>query len=372
LVRALVFLLLVTAAYVALRSKRDMDDVLVYRTAGLRAMDAAPLYRPDDGHYQFKYLPAFALAMAPVALVPEEVMKPIWFAASAWLVLIFVTRAAGGVPAPLRPFQTVFWLTALVTAKFWVLELIHGQTNVLLGVVLLAALRAARNGRPLAAGALAGAAVFVKPYALITIPWLVVAAGPSSVVSAGAVIAAGLLLPAATYGWHGNLAELHGWLSTVTETTAPNLLVAENISFATMWAKWLGPGDTATHLALATSVVAAIAAATVIAVRRRVPSDPAYLEFALLMVLVPLVSPQGWDYVLLVAAPAYACALDRWPAQPALWRAATLAAIALTSFAIFDLWGRTLYMLIVHSAAVSLGAMLLATILIGLRARRLA
>ena len=138
-----------------------------------------------------------------------------------------------------------------------------------------------------------------------------------------------------------------------------------------MWAKWLGPGEVATSLALATSAIAALAAVAVIAMRRRV-ADPAYLEFALLMVLVPLVSPQGWDYVLLVAAPAYACALDRWPAQPVLWRAATLAAIALTSFAIFDLWGRTLYMLIVHSAAVSLGAVLLATVLIGLRARRLA
>ena len=42
-----------------------MVDFEVYRTAAGRALDAENLYRPIDGHYQFKYLPAFALAMAP-------------------------------------------------------------------------------------------------------------------------------------------------------------------------------------------------------------------------------------------------------------------------------------------------------------------
>ena len=46
-----------------------MVDFEVYRTAAARALDAEPLYRADDGHYQFKYLPAFALAMAPFAWI---------------------------------------------------------------------------------------------------------------------------------------------------------------------------------------------------------------------------------------------------------------------------------------------------------------
>src|SRR5262245_4106393 len=120
-----------------------MDDVLVYRTAGERALKAQTPYRADDGHYQFKYLPAFALAVSPIALIPEELMKPIWFAGCAWLVLIFITQTVRAVPAPRSTYRTVLWLTAIVTAKFWVLELIHGQTNVLLGVLLLAALAAA-------------------------------------------------------------------------------------------------------------------------------------------------------------------------------------------------------------------------------------
>ena len=52
------------------RSQREMYDFDVYRVAGVRAAAAEPLYRAEDGHWQFKYLPAFALAIAPLAQVP--------------------------------------------------------------------------------------------------------------------------------------------------------------------------------------------------------------------------------------------------------------------------------------------------------------
>ncbi len=60
-----------------------MVDFGVYRTAAVRALSGEPLYQAGDGHYQFKYLPAFALAMAPFALVDPEAAKAIWFALSA-------------------------------------------------------------------------------------------------------------------------------------------------------------------------------------------------------------------------------------------------------------------------------------------------
>ena len=47
---------------------------------------------------------------------------------------------------------------------------------------------------------------------------------------------------------------------------------------------------------------------------------PEYLECALLMLLIPLVSPQGWDYVLLLATPAVVCLVDRWREFPTIWR----------------------------------------------------
>ena len=35
---------------------------------GPSAAEAAPLYRAEDADYQFKYFPAFAMAMRPVAV----------------------------------------------------------------------------------------------------------------------------------------------------------------------------------------------------------------------------------------------------------------------------------------------------------------
>ena len=71
-----------------------------------------------------------------------------------------------------------------------------------------------------------------------------------------------------------------------------------------MWAKWLGPGPTASRLALASTVIA-VAAGVAVMARRKQVAEPNYLEGAYFLILVALLSPQGWDYVLLIGLPAY-------------------------------------------------------------------
>ena len=185
------------------------------------------------------------------------------------------------------------------------------------------------------------------------------------------MLAVGLLLPAASYGWNGNLTLLHEWYRTVTDTTGPNLLGAENISFASMWAKWLGPGPTASRLALASSVIAVAAGVAVMSRRKRV-AEPNYLEGAYFLILVALLSPQGWDYVLLIGLPAYVLLVDRWIDLSPSWRAVAATGIFLTSFTIFDLLRRPLYMHLMQLSAVSVGAVLIAATLIRLRWRAIA
>ena len=106
--------------------------------------------------------------------------------------------------------------------------------------------------------------------------------------------------------------------------------------------------------------------------RRRHVAEPNYLEGAYFFVLVPLLSPQGWDYVLVVALPAYMCLVDRWRDLSPAWRAAALVGVFLTSFTIFDLLGRSFYTLLMQLAAVSLGAVLVAACLVHLRWRAVA
>ena len=184
-------------------------------------------------------------------------------------------------------------------------------------------------------------------------------------------MALGLVFPAVVYGWQGNLDQLTAWYRTITQTTEPNLLNPENVSAAAMWTKWTGYGDHVAWLAMATSAIA-LGLAAVAMSRRRNVSDPLYLEFGLLMLIVPIISPQGWDYVLLLATPAVICIVDRWRLVTRPWRFATGAAIFFMSFTIFDLMGRTLYRFMMDISIMTIAILTLAVCLLNLRLRGIA
>ena len=101
-------------------------------------------------------------------------------------------------------------------------------------------------------------------------------------------------------------------------------------------------------------------------------AHPEYLEAGLLLAIVPLVSPQGWDYVLLMAAPALVCLIDRYGALTGPWRLAAAGGFLLTSLMIFDLYGRTLYVALTDRGAMTLGGALLVVAAARVRARGLA
>jgi glycosyl transferase family 87 len=369
---ALVVAVISLPLYAALQYKRpQLVDFAVYRTAAVRALRAEPLYRPEDGHYQFKYLPAFAFVMAPATWVGTRVAEACWFMLTAGLLAWYLQFAVEALPERRRRAKPLVWLTVLVTAKFWVKELVFGQTNVLLAVLLAAALVAARRDRRALAGTLVGAAVIVKPYALLFVPWIAWTSGLSSLAAASAVLVAILLMPAIRYGWNGNIDQLVGWFRTVTDTTAPNLLDAENISIPTMWAKWIGPGAAASWLGVASVAALLTVAGVVIRAGRRL-RESRYLELALLALLVPLISPQGWDYVLVIAIPAFACLLDRFNDMSLGWRATTLLGIALTSFTVFDLLGRHTYLWLMSVSGVTVGVLALVATVSHLRRQALA
>jgi hypothetical protein len=365
--------LFVTLAAVLFLTKirTEMVDFGVYRTAAARAVAAEPLYRADDGHYQFKYLPAFALAMAPFAALDREAAQAIWFALSAGLLTAFVRWSVRGLPERRRSEPVLAGLAVLFMAKFYAHELTLGQTNILLGCLLAAALLAVQIDQPVVAGALIGVAAFVKPYALILLPWLAFTYGLSAALSCGTVLLLGLLLPIVRYGWSGNLQLLAEWYRTVSASTMPNLTSADNVSLAAMWAKWLGPGGVAAGMT-ALSSLGALALVGTVWLRRLRVSSPDYLEFALLMMLIPLLSPQGWDYVLLLATPAVVCLMDRWPETGIGWRAACGLALVLMSFTLFDLMGRSLYANFMAHSIVTVAAVGVAVAAAQLRWKQLA
>jgi Glycosyltransferase family 87 len=368
---ALTALALLAVVVYQTRIRREMVDFLTWRQTVVRALHAEPLYRLEDGHYQFKYLPGFALMMAPFGVLDANTGKMVWFAVSIGLLAAVLRWSIAALPGRRLSKGTLLALAIVLMAKFYARELLLGQINLLLGALLLAALLAVQRGRRLTAGALVGVAVFVKPYALLLIPWLLVTRGGAAAGTAAAVVAVGLVLPATVYGWHGNLNLLRGWLDTVTASTSPNLLGNDNVSIAAMWAKWLGPGSLAAGLAGLTVIGLVVLVAEVIRRRRAVP-QPDYLECALLMLLIPLVSPQGWDYVLLLATPAVVCLVDRWRELTRVWQWGLGAALALMGLTMFDVMGRELYGRFMALSLVSVCALAVAVGLVHVRRRGLA
>jgi hypothetical protein len=356
-------------AVAAPRVTSQMADFEVYWTAAVRARAAEPLYRVEDGHYQFKYLPAFAVLAIPAGTLPLQTAKGVWFRVSVVLLVALVALSIRAVPARLRPPGVVAVAIVVSMAKFYGHELVLGQVNLLFAVVVVLALRAMTAGREAAAGALLALAVVVKPYAVLFGPWLAARrqARSAAVFTLGLVAAA--LLPAAVYGIDGAVALHRDWWITVTTSTAPNLTNPDNVSIAGMYAKWLGDAPLVGPLVAGTSLLLLTAAALAFARRAALP-EPHVLEGALLLTLVPLLSPQGWDYVFLVATPAVALLANHDRGLPAAMRVLTGIAGLVIGLSLYDVMGRAAYGAFMRLSVITVCFLVVVSALVVLRWRR--
>jgi hypothetical protein len=101
-------------------------------------------------------------------------------------------------------------------------------------------------------------------------------------------------------------------------------------------------------------------------------SSPEALEGALLLMLIPLVSPQGWDYVLLVSTPAVMCLVMHQSRLERPLRLLTIAALALIGLTLYDVMGRTAYHAFLTMSGITLCTFVLIGALAALRARGVA
>jgi hypothetical protein len=348
-----------------------MPDFEVYWKAASRAAHAELLYRPTDGHYQFKYLPAFAVLAIPLGRMPLSTAEIVWFATS---VALLVTLLALAVRLPVERRKPVRWLvvlTVLAFGKFYAQELVLGQVNILFAVIATAAFLAMRSGREVSAGALVALGIVIKPYAVLFLPWLVARRRLPSVVSASVGLAVVLVLPAVLYGWEGNSALHREWWRTVSETTAPNLSLYDNVSLAAMYFRWFGPGPLSGRLALGTAALLLSLVALVFIGRRGI-AFPEGVEGAMLLTLMPLLSPQGWHYVFLIATPAIVYLANYEDLLPRRLRVVTIAAVAAIGFSLFDIMGRAAYSTFMRLSIISLCFFVVLAALSTLRLRKIA
>jgi hypothetical protein len=275
---------------------------------------------------------------------------------------------------PAERRKSVRWLataTVILFAKFYAHELVLGQVNILFAVIAVAMLLSIKHGRELAAGALVVLAIVIKPYAVLFLPWLAARRQLASMASSALGLVVVLLLPASMYGWDGNIALHQEWWRTVTETTAPNLSVYDNVSLAAMFFRWVGPGDLSARLAYGAAAILLAVAALVFLWRRGI-AFPEGLEGAVLLTLMPLLSPQGWDYVFLIATPAIVYVVNYVDLLPRAMRFAATAAVLIIGFSLFDLMGRTAYYAFMRLSFISLCFFVVIAALTTMRLRKIA
>jgi hypothetical protein len=334
-----------SAAYVfGIRWNHGMADFAVNYRAGQRILRGETLYQTADGHYMFKYFPSAALIYAPFTALPVELAMVVWFLLSlAAFIAIFriIDR--------LVPRKRVAYLLAIagaILAKYILHELRLGQINVFVTLAMLASVEALL-GSPawraeLISGALAGIAVAIKPYAAILVLYLVVTLRWRGVAAALGSLALCLLLPSAFYGVSGNAGELREWASSLSGSTPALLTNVDNVSVLAFFTKWLGdPGRAVQATVVVLGALAMLTMAVIIRGWRR--RDGCVLDGALILTLIPLISPLGWDYTFLMALLAVALIVNNRSAfsRPVQWLLA--ANFAIVALVLYDTIGRVAY-----------------------------
>jgi hypothetical protein len=330
---------LAVTAY-AWKISRRLPDFEVCRKTAARVLAAEPLYRETDGHWKFKYLPANGVIWAPVALLPRPVARAMWYATMLALLVVLLRTSASLIPDPLYSRGWLIGATFVLLGKFFVHEIELGNFNILMATLVVYAAYCMTRGKEALAGVLITCAVVIKPYAVLFVPYLVARRRLASILSALAALAVALILPAAIYGWDGNVKLLEDWWRTVTTSTTPLLADRNNVSALSVFTRLLGPDSPAAMLAMAT-VAALLATAAVVFFMRGRMASPEGLEVGILLTMIPIISPQGWDYVFLISAPGVMYLVNYHTKLPPVIRALVIAALLVAGFSIFDVIGRT-------------------------------
>ena len=136
-----------------------------------------------------------------MALGPERLVRACWFVGTILLLVVLLRSSVTALPEMRRSRAALIGATFVLLAKFYAHEIELGQVNILMTALIVLAVVSMRRGREFGAGLLVAAAVVVKPYAVLLVPYLVARRRLASVLGVAIGLAFALLLPVLLYGW---------------------------------------------------------------------------------------------------------------------------------------------------------------------------
>ena len=326
-----------------------MRDFEVNYTAGKRLGWGETLYRKTDEHYMFKYLPSSSLIYYPLSKLPLNTAKAVWYifvVTSCFLIFRVSGRLLG---LSFKEDKYLLLLTALILGKFLFREIQLGQINAIVTLILLLMCRSLGNTkednpvrRDMVSGLLWGLATALKPYAVIFLPYFIVKRKWRALVSGLVVIGTGLMIPSLFYGIKGNFLVLKEWAQTLSRSTPGLYTSQDNVSFIALFSKWTGREGLSMGLAAALIALLAVIVLWLIWKGKGLDSSQ-ILETAGLLILIPLVSPLGWDYTLLSSVLGIIIILKEFSRFPNYWKFFLVTSFIFTGISIHDLMGPQLY-----------------------------
>jgi hypothetical protein len=352
------------------RVKDEMADFEVNYKAGQRIKSGETLYRTADGHWQFKYLPFSAFLYLPLTLLPLSWAKAVWFGAIVLASVMIFAISSQLVDYKKNKFFSPAFFTALILARYFLRELQLGQINALITWLLVAMIwllaRSTRPSASAASGALAGLSTALKPYAVVFFPYFAFRKKWPALALGLVVFSLAIFAPALFYGWKGNLVVLGEWKSSLAASTPSLLSSQDNVSLLGFLMK--RTQDQSLSLTIYGIILAALGGLVLYLLHRGSGiSQSTVLDGFLLLALIPLVSPLGWDYTFLSAAPAVMLICKHYDKYRPFWRGFLILNFLVISLSLYDLMGRRLYAAFMSSSMITLDFLALAGYLAYLR-----
>lgn len=363
----------------------QQSDFHVYYTAAHRIIHGENLYRPvEDGFYRFKYSPVSAVFFIPFAIVPFPMAKVLyWLFLS--LVICFGFYLSVLMVEPgfkrrenFRPINNLVLLSSLIVSVHFVRELELGQVNHLLLVAYLGTLYLFWKNKHLLSALLISASFFLKPFALIFLPWFLLRKNwKMCAYCLGTILAMGLV-SVLFFGPLKAKSQYLGWMQelSIELSHKQDLLAKANHTVFSIIARYtplrFTPVITSSVHYYQLAILLGIGLVFIYIIKKAegLPGRSFLLEGAFLINCIPLLSftsHNAFGFVELSVV----VVLYHFRRMSRGLKMTAVTGMALSGGNIYDLVGRKLWFVFNDLSLVGVGAMLLLATLVAIRHKRI-
>ncbi|MEW6455648.1 MAG: glycosyltransferase family 87 protein [Acidobacteriota bacterium] len=327
-----------------LKVKKEMVDFSVYYKAGERIINGESLYRIEDGHYQFKYPPFFAFLFSFISFFPLNIAKLIWFyleIIASILIFYFSIKLINRDDA--RNLMVIF-LSFLILAKFYGHEINLGQVNSVMNFFLILMVYFFVLKKDFLSGLFLSISVIIKPYYSIFLIYFFFKRKIKLVLSSLIFTTIFFFIPTIFYGLKGNFLEVEKWIKNLSVSTPSLISSQDNVSLMAFFTKNVTKGKDVLIFYFIFLILFFFLLIYLHSIGEiNVLKNQEILESSMILIMIPLISPLGWDYTLISSTLGVVILVKYFNRFETAHKFILVLNFALIGGTLYDLMGRKLY-----------------------------